>query len=114
MNRQALGLARNADQELRSRTWPVGSDYAGRILSALEAAARVADHVFSTLVADQAPAWGRRVFLLDRTTLSLTDHPELVERFPPAEHQHGHFRVLILRLLDFFTRQAVKMAAGET
>ena len=66
----------------------------------VEAAARVADHVFSTLVADQPPAWGdRRVFLLDGTTLSLTHHPELLERFPPAENQHGRSHWPVVNLV---------------
>jgi hypothetical protein len=64
------------------------------------AAARVADHVFSTLVADQPPAWGDcRVFLLDGTTLSLTHHPELLDRFPPAENQHGRSHWPVVNLV---------------
>lgn len=66
----------------------------------MEAAARVADHVFSTLVVDQPPAWGdHRVFLLDGTTLSLTHHPELLERFPPAENQHGRSHWPVVNLV---------------
>lgn len=56
----------------------------------VEVAARVVDHVFESLVGDRAASWkGRRVFLLDGTTLSLGHRPELLEKFPPAENQHG-------------------------
>ena len=49
-----------------------------------------ADHVSRTLLADAPPAWnGRRVFLLDGTTLALAPEPELRARYPPATNQHG-------------------------
>jgi putative transposase len=66
----------------------------------VEAAARVADHVFSGLVADRAPVWGElRLFLLDGTTLSLGHYPELLERFPPAENQHGRSHWPVVNLV---------------
>lgn len=56
----------------------------------LDAAIVVTDHVFRTLAADQVLAWkGRRAFVLDGTTLSAANTPELVDHFPPAENQHG-------------------------
>lgn len=49
-----------------------------------------ADHVSRTLMADTPPAWnGRRVFLLDGTTLTLAPEPDLRAKYPPATNQHG-------------------------
>src|SRR5262249_16279419 len=64
-----------------------------------DAAVVVADHVFQTLAATQKPAWkGRRGFLLDGTTLSATNTPDLVGLFPTAETQHGrsHWPVVLV------------------
>jgi hypothetical protein len=66
----------------------------------VEAAAKVADHVFQSLAADQSAVWkGMRAFLIDGTTLSLTHHPELLERFPPAQNQHGESHWPIVNLV---------------
>ncbi len=55
-----------------------------------DAAVVVTDHVFRTLANARAPDWkGRRAFLLDGTTLSATNTPDLVDHFPPAVNQHG-------------------------
>jgi hypothetical protein len=67
---------------------------------AVEAAVRVVDHLFATLAAAQRPAWrGRRAYLLDGTTVALTHHPELLERFPPSENQHGRSHWPIVNLV---------------
>lgn len=51
---------------------------------------RAADEAFASRVADAPPAWrGRRVFILDGTTLSLPTAPNLKRPFPPASNQHG-------------------------
>jgi hypothetical protein len=66
----------------------------------LDAAVRVTDHVFETLAASQKPAWvGRRAFLLDGTTLSATNTPELVDCFPPGENQHGRSHWPVVHLV---------------
>jgi len=55
-----------------------------------QVADQVADHVYQTLVAATPPSWGgRRVFILDGTTISLRPTAELKEAFPPASNQHG-------------------------
>lgn len=56
----------------------------------LAAADWFADHVSRTLLADAPPAWnGRRVFLLDGTTLTLAPEPDRRAKYPPATNQHG-------------------------
>jgi Transposase DDE domain len=56
----------------------------------LDAALHAADHVFTHLTADLAPAWkGRPAYLIDGSSLTLAHHPELVAQFPPAINQHG-------------------------
>jgi len=71
-----------------------------RSLLPVEVAYRVVDHIFDSLIDGQAACWnGRRVFLVDGTTLSLSHHPELLEEFPPAENQHGRSHWPIVNLL---------------
>lgn len=56
----------------------------------LEAAEWFAGHVSQSLLADTPPAGGgRRVFLLDGTTLPLAPEPDLRAAYPPARNQHG-------------------------
>lgn len=85
------------DGEISSNT---GAYSLARSLLPVEVACRVLDHIFESLVDDQAACWnGQRVFLLDGTTLSLSHHPELLERFPPAENQHGRSHWPIVNLV---------------
>lgn len=50
----------------------------------------VAERVFDSLVATTAPTEsGRRVFLLDGTTITLAPVPALRQAFPPASNQQG-------------------------
>lgn len=50
----------------------------------------VANHIFETLVSASPPSLaGRRVFLLDGTTIPLAPTAELKAAFPPANNQHG-------------------------
>jgi hypothetical protein len=50
----------------------------------------IADRVFQSLVATTAPSQeGRRVFLLDGTTITLAPDPALKKAFPPASNQQG-------------------------
>jgi hypothetical protein len=49
-----------------------------------------ADRVFQTLQSTAPPSWqGRRVFMVDGTTLSLTSSDVLRKAFPPASNQYG-------------------------
>ena len=42
------------------------------------------------LIAATAPSWnGRRVYIVDGTTITLTPEPALRREFPPASNQHG-------------------------
>ena len=66
----------------------------------MEAASRVVDSLFEALIRDRtASRDGRRVFLIDGTTLSLPHRPELLEKFPPAENQHGRSHWPIVNLV---------------
>ena len=85
------------DGEISSNT---GGYSLARSLLPVEVASRVVDHIFDILVDNQAASWnGRRVFLVDGTTLSLSHHPELLEQFPPAENQHGQSHWPIVNLV---------------
>jgi hypothetical protein len=54
-----------------------------------EVAEAVSDHVFQTLMEGSPASWeGRRVFLLDGTTSSLTSLERLRREFPSATNQH--------------------------
>jgi hypothetical protein len=49
-----------------------------------------ADRVFASFQATAAPCWlGRRVFMLDGTTLTLSSRDALRKAYPPASNQHG-------------------------
>jgi hypothetical protein len=66
----------------------------------IEAAMVVADLIFDHLAATQPPAWrGRRAFLIDGSTASMTHQPELVDRFPPQANQYGASHWPILRFV---------------
>jgi len=66
----------------------------------ISAAVRVADHVFAHCTADLAPAWkGRPAYLIDGSSLTLDNHPELVEQFPPASNQHGESHWPVVRFV---------------
>ena len=50
----------------------------------------VANHIFESLISASPPTLlGRRVFLLDGTTIPLAPTAELTAAFPPASNQHG-------------------------
>jgi hypothetical protein len=64
------------------------------------AAERALEMASAAVIADRGLSWdGRRVFLLDGTSLSLGHHPELVEAFPPATNQHGESHWPVIRLV---------------
>ncbi|HWJ18551.1 MAG TPA: IS4 family transposase [Geobacterales bacterium] len=49
-----------------------------------------ASRVCDSLIAASPPSWqGRRVYLIDGTTITLAPEPELQKAFPPASNQHG-------------------------
>jgi hypothetical protein len=48
------------------------------------------DHLFDSLLDTYPPSWrGRRAFILDGSTLQLTNKPALQAAYPPASNQHG-------------------------
>ena len=56
----------------------------------LEAAYWLHDQVAQSLIMATEPSFeGRRVFLLDGTTIAMAPEPELQQKFPPASNQHG-------------------------
>lgn len=56
----------------------------------LEKVKAFSDAICDHLAANSQPAWqGRRVMILDGTTITLPPTPELKEAFPPATNQHG-------------------------
>ena len=66
-----------------------------------EAAEWLANLVSQSLInATQPTLDGRRVFLIDGTTITLAPEPELREAFPPASNQHGQavFPVALLTM----------------
>lgn len=56
----------------------------------METAERFAEHVCHSLI-ESSPPWfdGRRAFIIDGTTITLSPTDELREAFPPATNQHG-------------------------
>ncbi len=55
-----------------------------------EAAQWFARRVSQSLIEATAPSWnGRRVYVLDGTTITLAPEPALRREFPPASNQHG-------------------------
>jgi hypothetical protein len=95
---QALPRARHNSDPTVSANTGAYSRARTRLDTAL--ARRVADHTTRTLLDATPPSWnGRRVFLLDGTTVQLTHTPELCEAFPPAGNQHGPSHWPILHLL---------------
>jgi hypothetical protein len=68
----------------------------------VKAAERVADRVLAHLLQrrrEALPAWNRRVFVLDGSSLEAPHTPELVKAYPPARNQHGESHWPVLRLL---------------
>jgi hypothetical protein len=58
-----------------------------------------AEHVFTSLIATALPSWdGRRVFILDGSTIQLAPSLGLQVAFPPASNQHGPSHWPILHL----------------
>jgi hypothetical protein len=56
----------------------------------LEVTESVAEHLFTKLMETMAPSVaGRRVFLLDGTTIALSSAPSLRAAFPPTANQYG-------------------------
>ena len=55
-----------------------------------DAATWFAQRVSQSLIDATAPSWnGRRVYLVDGTTITLAPEPVLRREFPPATNQHG-------------------------
>ena len=63
---------------------------------------QVAGEIFNYLMArvpEALPGLGRRVFLLDGSSLDLPATPELREAYPPAENQHGVAHWPVVRIV---------------
>ena len=89
-------VKRTRDGTLSANT---GGHSRARSRLAPAAARAVADRIAGVLLAARPPSWrGRRVVLLDGTTLRLAPTAELRAAYPPAANQHGasHFPVLHL------------------
>jgi len=91
---QLLLIAGSISTTKRARTGTLSSNTSAysqaRSRLKPEVADAVADHVFESIVAARPPSWaGRRVFIMDGTTLSLSSRDELRERWPPGANQHG-------------------------
>ena len=60
----------------------------------------VADRLAGQLIAAHPPSWnGRRVFILDGTTIATRHTPDLVRAFPPPTNQHGTSHWPLCRLV---------------
>jgi putative transposase len=58
------------------------------------------DHLFETLNSEAGCVVdGRQAFLLDGSTLTLPNSPELLEAYPPASNQHGFSHWPLMRVL---------------
>lgn len=80
------------NRRVREQTLSANTATYSRARSRLEShvSEHVADHVFGTLVGACPPSWqGRRVFILDGTTITLAPTEELRAAFPPATNQYG-------------------------
>jgi len=67
-----------------------------------EVVERVSDRIFEQLVAPAPEAWpglGRRLFLLDGSTLWMPNTPELAAAYPPTSNQHGPSHWPVMRVL---------------
>lgn len=98
------GLIPRPSKRLRQRT--VSSHTGGynqaRQKLPLEVVERVSDHVFEQLLGpapEALPGLGRRVFLLDGSTLLMSHTPELAAAYPPARNQHGRSHWPVMRVL---------------
>jgi hypothetical protein len=79
-----------------------GYNQARRKLPQEEVVERVSDRIFEQLVAgapEARPGWGRRLFLLDGSTLLLPNTPELAAAYPPTSNQHGLSHGPVMRVL---------------
>ena len=64
------------------------TDHRGKVVEG--AAQWLAERVRDSLIEDAAPSFdGRRVYLVDGTTITLAPVPALRRAFPPASNQHG-------------------------
>jgi len=74
------------------------------------------DHLFESLQQEAAKKEdGRKVVLLDGSTLTLSSTPELLKAYPPASNQHGVSHWPIMRVLvahDLLTGLASRPAYG--
>ena len=67
-----------------------------------EVVERVSDRIFEQLVAgapEARPGLGRRLFLLDGSTLLMPNTPELAAAYPPTRNQHGPSHWPVMRVL---------------
>ncbi|MCX6635412.1 MAG: IS4 family transposase [Acidobacteria bacterium] len=67
-----------------------------------EVVERVSDRIFEQLVAgtpEARPGLGRRLFLLDGSTLLMPNTPELAAAYPPTSNQHGLSHWPVMRVL---------------
>jgi len=68
----------------------------------VEVVERVSDRIFQQLMADPPealPGLGRRVFLVDGSTLLMSHTPALAEAYPPPSNQHGLSHWPVLRMV---------------
>lgn len=80
------------NKRVRDRTLSNNTGAYGRARSRLprDSAEWLCDQVSQSLIGAASPSWrGRRVFMLDGTTITLEPTPELRRAFPPASNQHG-------------------------
>ena len=83
----AVTNKRAREGTLSSRT---GSYSRSRSRLRVDVADAVADHVSRAVAGTASPSWsGRRVFILDGTTVALSSQKALRERWPPGRNQHG-------------------------
>jgi hypothetical protein len=84
------GLPRNKRVTERTLSEGTGSYSRARSRLSQEAAKWFAQRVSQSLIDASAPSFdGRRVYLLDGTTLTLAPEPALRRAFPPATNQYG-------------------------
>jgi hypothetical protein len=97
---RGLPPALNPKTSKRQREHRVSSSTAGynraRQKLPLEIVRTMSDQIFDQLM---SPEPGRRIFLLDGTTLTMPGTPSLLEAYPPSRNQNGESHWPILRLL---------------
>jgi hypothetical protein len=83
-------LRQNKRLENGTLSTATGGYSRARMRMPLEAAAWLADGVSRSLIEASPPTYrGRRLFLIDGTTVTLAPEQELQRRFPPASNQFG-------------------------